>query len=705
MLYRTTQPWTRRASSPGAADALVRSLALLSVVAFAVVAHIPTHVVSWLGYITRRFDLVDSARPYLPAMLQNMFWTPPVLLGGALAVRNGRAGRAAERPPITRRDVAIGALVVVAAFVPRVWPLLHDTWIKPGFDEAVYLGGAWLMRGGALPYRDFVFGHLPAGLFMLLPAARLIKAGQDGSAALLAARGTAMVSDAAATGLIYLSARQLVARPGALVAALVYAVDVVVLKVSRQVLLEPLQAPWLMAGVFFLLSALNGRRGGFAAGLWLAAGVAIKISAAVIPVAAIGILLWERRWRTLRDTIAGGVLGAAVLCGWSFVVSGDEIVRQTVLLQLGRARDMGVARGAWLLGDRSMAFTALMVALGAGALGLAAWRKRVASGWLFVCAWLGLTLALFAYNASFYPHYYPEAVPAMALLAAGVPDAWRTLRQRRSALLVGLLLLAPIGVAQARLAPQADRAPAERDEARALQALGANARVLSLLPVASVLAGRPFFHLAGGPYLLDTFLEADYLRSRLNDRWPELYTVMAAAVRAADYIIADPWTGPLPGVEQSFDVAALIPKGSTRLFTRIDRPQDVMEVGADLQLLRPAAARVETVNGQRWLVQRIRWRARTTPGPDQALALHLLDARGARVAQSDVPVNGGTTWQPGVVTTLDYRVRVPPTLPPGVYQLQAIVYSWRTGAVTPMRPATGGAAIERLGLGQIALHP
>lgn len=62
------------------------------------------------------------------------------------------------------------------------------------------------------------------------------------------------------------------------------------------------------------------------------------------------------------------------------------------------------------------------------------------------------------------------------------------------------------------------------------------------------------------------------------------------------------------------------------------------------------------------------------------LALHLLDATGARVAQLAVPVNANTTWKPGAVTTLDYRMPLPQNLAPGRYRLLAIVYSRSSAA-------------------------
>jgi hypothetical protein len=151
-------------------------------------------------------------------------------------------------------------------------------------------------------------------------------------------------------------------------------------------------------------------------------------------------------------------------------------------------------------------------------------------------------------------------------------------------------------------------------------------------------------------------------------------------IRTADYVIVDPWTAPLPGIVESFMEQPLIEGSRTRLFTRVDQPQHIVPIGPELELLRQSNGRVEIVEGQRWLVQPLHWRASQTPPPDQALALHLLDHKGTRVAQLDVPVNGGTSWHPNVVTTLEYRVPLADDLDPGTYQLTATVYSWTTGS-------------------------
>ena len=228
---------------------------------------------------------------------------------------------------------------------------------------------------------------------MLLPAAATIRPGHDNTSALLLARLTVSLADAVAAGLVYCAARQLTAMPGALLGALVYAADGRAIEFSRQVLLEPLQAPWLAGGAALLLAQMNRRERqwklGLLAGLLLAVGISIKLTGAVVPLAAFLALAAARRWRLLGDAAVGVALGALVICGWSLAVSGDEIVRQTVLLQAARRTSLVFDHWAWLMGDYTAGFTAFLTWMGALAIVLNAWRGRIASGWISRAALAG----------------------------------------------------------------------------------------------------------------------------------------------------------------------------------------------------------------------------------------------------------------------------------------------------------------------------
>jgi hypothetical protein len=672
-------------------EPLAQLLCLAGVASIALVVHLPTHLASAAGHLLGQPAWVDSVSLGLPATLQALFWIPVFLLLAALVLQNRGAAVIADRAPLTRHDLLVGVLVAVLGGAIRLWPLFQNPWLKPNYDEGVYLGAAWLLRTGALPYRDFVFAHLPGALAMLWPAADLIAPGRDNTLALLVARATAALSDSATIGLIYLAARQLVAAPGALLAALVYGSDAFVVQFARGVRLEPLQAPWMVAGALLILATLNGRRSGYAAGLLLAVGLSIKITGAVTLVAALVVLILERRWMAARDVAVGAFLGGIAICGWALVTSGDEIIRQVVLLQLSRPADPTAGRWRFVLGDSHTAVSAVSLLAGAAALGTLGWRRRVASGWLFIFLWMGLTLMQFAYASSFYDHYYGTLVPPLALLAAAIPSALRGRRWRWIAGAGLASLLAPLWWGQALLWSPIGMTTIERQAFARVVAFPPQDRVLNFMPLLNVVAGRPFAHPAGGPYILDTFLGTLYLDSPLNHRWTDAFATMQAAIESTDAVVTDPWTQPLPGLAQSFAARWLVPN-AVLLYTRVDQPATLVQIGPKLQMLGQPAAQYSASTGERWVVQPINWRATETPPPDLALALHMLDANGALVAQLDVPVNGNIDWKPAEVTTLDYRVPLPASLAPGTYQIKAIVYSWIDGARVPMQRASGATA-------------
>lgn len=688
---------------------LARTLLLGGWLGLLVVVHAPTHLVSALGRLLAQPGWIDAARVTLPAALERSFWLPPALLLLGLTLSNGGAATAAVRPALRRRELGLALLLTLAALLIRALPLWNAAWIKPDYDEGVYLGGAWLLRDGALPYRDFIFPHLPGALVLLQPAAQLIQLWQDNTTALLAARLTAALADGLAVGLLYIAARQLVALPGALLAALVYASDTLAIHYSRGVRLEPLQAPWLIAGALLLLAALNGadtRRWTLAAGVCLALGVSVKITGALVPIAGLLVLLIERRWRALLWLSLGLALGALTICGWALLSSGDEIVRQTVLLQLRRPKEYLLEPFAFLLSDRYTALTALAALLGCAALAVQGWRGRIASGWLFVLLWLSLTLLLFATAASFYNHYYTQLAAPLALLAAAAPSLWQRLRRPWLGALGTLLLLAPLWWGQLRLWDEIDAAPTQRPFIAALRALPAGQGVLLFDPVLSILAGRPIAGAPGQPYMLDAFLGDPYLESSLNRRWDDVVAVRRAISAQSSYMLVDAADATrLPWLWREFTCDALTshPDG-LMLCTRADQPATIVQVGPQLQLLRRTSARIERTDGHRWLVQPLHWRAPATPAPELALALHLIDSGGQRVAQLDVPVNGGTSWQPDVITTLDYRLPLPPTLAAGSYRLTATVYSWADGTVVPLTLA-GQPPTDEIELPAITIEP
>ena len=99
----------------------------------------------------------------------------------------------------------------------------------------------------------------------------------------------------------------------------------------------------------------------------------------------------------------------------------------------------------------------------------------------------------------------------------------------------------------------------------------------------------------------------------------------------------------------------------------------------------PAADARRSGAGPLWLV--LRWQTDQLPKANYHLSLRLFDAAGTAVWQADSSlvddVNRPTSqWQPGQVVESYHTLDLPPQLPPGRYELRAIVYDETT--LTPI---------------------
>ncbi len=74
------------------------------------------------------------------------------------------------------------------------------------------------------------------------------------------------------------------------------------------------------------------------------------------------------------------------------------------------------------------------------------------------------------------------------------------------------------------------------------------------------------------------------------------------------------------------------------------------------------------------------WRTETTPAERYKVFVHLSDAAGTLVAQTDTEPGGGfaltTLWQPGQSLVDRYGVLAPPNLAPGDYRLLVGMYGF-----------------------------
>jgi hypothetical protein len=93
------------------------------------------------------------------------------------------------------------------------------------------------------------------------------------------------------------------------------------------------------------------------------------------------------------------------------------------------------------------------------------------------------------------------------------------------------------------------------------------------------------------------------------------------------------------------------------------------------------------------------WRAVAAPAPDQALFVHMIDAKGQRVTQIDLPLQGDRAWQPGDVMPIVVRLPLASLPPDGDYRLLLGLYSFKTGARATAQ--IGGATGDTVELGYV----
>ncbi len=330
------------------------------------------------------------------------------------------------------------------------------THVHPGYDESVYVGAAWLARGGALPYRDFVFVFPPGFLVLLLPVVQVASFFGGPALAVTLVRLLAAVAGAVNIWLVSRIGSRWLGPVGGLVAAVVYATLPLVVLAEA----SALQEPFVNLGVLLAVVVWAQRREVesttarlLASGLLVGAAISIKLVAAVVVVAFLVAGPFVRpvadrvRWFVavcLPLAMTGAVL--AILVGWRPLFDqavaaqvlrgrdGEGLSRVNSMLpflrgQVGPTRFVGP--GPWIAVALFAAACVVVVVRGGRA------------GRLWGAMGLVVLTALMA-SPSYYGHYGALLAPSLALVTAWVlVAAWSALRTRRilPAVAVGALLV------------------------------------------------------------------------------------------------------------------------------------------------------------------------------------------------------------------------------------------------------------------------
>jgi hypothetical protein len=440
------------------------------------------------------------------------------------------------------------------------------------YDDGVYVGAALRFFHGIIPYRDFVFGHPPGILLLLLPVS--IMAQFTGTRL---AMGAGRVQTAfVAAGNVFLLTRLVRHRglPAALVAGFSLAVFPYAVFADRTVMLEPYLVLFCLLGVtaMFTGDELADGRSLLWAGLAFGFAGTIKIWAFFPTVAAIACCAPRHR-EQLRLLLIGVATGFVVPSLPFFLLSPGGFLNDVVRVQFERSP----VDGGTGIGDRLVYLTGLR---GAPSVGLAA---ALAAVYVLIVAaaflvrprpapldWFALSSATLVVAAllaapDFFAHYVYFSAVFLALLLAVSTDrliraVGRTamrpgLTDRRNRSLVPVLVTSVLIIAGISGAVRAFTWNESLDDpGPAIAAVvSRGACVVTDEPALAIIANRFVSDSRSCPAVVDSFftwLDADPSKpppsagapdSQLVARWRAWFS-------AADYVILSrdpfriPWT-------------------------------------------------------------------------------------------------------------------------------------------------------------------
>jgi hypothetical protein len=670
---------------------LLWALFLAGILGVVLVHHLPAHLASGAEALQVALVLPPRLPLWLPwgcVLVAFLLWqrrqAAPALSDGA-----------EPRWPSALATVGTLAVIVGLGALLRLLPLL-DTLPRAAassldYDEAVYAGAASLLRQGYWPYRDFFFAHPPLGIALLNAGLWLRGAERLDLASFVALRQVSALFDALAIVGCYLTVRRLGGIAAGLLAALAYAMGGMLMTVGRQVMLEPLQSALLMFAAAAYVRCLDSQRPwawATAAGILAAAACTVKLTGGVLVVAMVVHLLLWRRWYELGFLAVSGTLAAGLLLGPFLAHAPGELLNQVLIAQLGRGQEgpTPFRRAQMLLSRPDQALIAVGSALGLLRLGLAAAHRRLHPGWGMLLLWgTGLWAAVAGW-ASFYQHYYASLALAPACLVGAIllPTREATPARTRGILTAGLGLVVALVLAhETATYGQIERKDDLIADALALESVVPSGRdVLIFEPTMAVLSGHNPARLDNGQFFLDTYLWWAYADRRQGGAREQVLPMFANA----QFVVLN-GDGELRRIDQGLrrELASRLrrefwyrPLAHTQLHYRVvygsaravfDGQTELLSAEAPHWQADPLGVQVLTY-----------WRAGAKPAPDQALFVHMIDAKGQRVTQIDLPLQGDRAWQPGDVMPIVVWLPLASPPPDGDYQLLLGLYSFKTGA-------------------------
>ncbi len=357
-------------------------------------------------------------------------------------------GREAEARAPPRQRLLEAALLVAICLLPIF--LFSLFWGTPfERDEGVYATVAQGLLEGRIPYRD-LFDNKPPLVYGWYAFSFLLF-----GETVQAPRVVAAVLLSLTTLAVYVQARTLVTRAAAYTAAGIFALSTGLPFVALHANTEAyMLLPLVTSLLAFTQGLRDGRPAWFALAGFLAGAAMLTKQVAVWNLAALVLVgtcwRWQngrRGWAVLAPGVqmAGGAALALLLGALPFILSGafSDFVYANVLYNYRYVGVLSTAQRLFII-KRTFLFLAFFIAvagplvIGSLAGFVTAVRGRRSWPWYAFLAWTvacGLGVAM---GARFYPHYFLQMLPALAILCAF--SLQRLLEERRITLLTRSLL-------------------------------------------------------------------------------------------------------------------------------------------------------------------------------------------------------------------------------------------------------------------------
>jgi len=339
-------------------------------------------------------------------------------------------------------------------------------------DEGVYATTAQLALQGYVPYRDFFTPMPPVAIYLFMTVLRIFYHPWGSATGLMALRYASVAYGMVTVLLTYSAAKMIGGKWAGLLAAVLIAVDGIVVAQDRRAMLEAPTNMFSILAILCYLHALRQARQGrlqsavwsrhyllvAASGLFCTLALLVK-GTALVPVLVVALaIVVRRRWRE-GVWFAASLVGSYLLCALVFIVlCPADYLKQNYIFHLLRPWDGTVHPLARLteIWNYTWSWATVRFALGGVAATLLAGRQvRNRDQCLVVLAWAGLMVALLLGSRTYWATYFSQLAVPFSILgglllngeldhAVSGPLAYLPVASRRSWHLLQAIALAAI---------------------------------------------------------------------------------------------------------------------------------------------------------------------------------------------------------------------------------------------------------------------